>query len=135
MVRRWDHDKTLPRGDAPGTRGGRPVRLQSGRASRDTGVERPPRLDPPPDALIVVRPRMSLFHPKQWMAVTAEGFEARDGENVEVLRRHEVQAIALGERITFVGAGERVLGTTAPVYTRSQIERVANALGVRVIVP
>ncbi len=95
MVRRWDHDKTLPRGDAPGTRGGRPVRLQSGRASRDTGVERPPRLDPPPDALIVVRPRMSLFHPKQWMAVTADGFEARDGDNVEVLRRREVEAIAL----------------------------------------
>jgi hypothetical protein len=134
-VRRWDHDKTLPRGDAPGTRGGRSVRLQSGRVSRDTGIEQPPRLDPPPDALIVVRPRLSLFHPKQWIALTADGFEARDVDSVAVLRRREIQAIGLDRRVTFLGAGQRALASVAPVYTRSQIERVANALGVRVVGP
>jgi hypothetical protein len=135
MTRRWDYDRTLPRGDAPGTQSGRSVRLQSGPASRDTGVERPPRLDPPPDAILLIRPKLSLFHPREWIAVTADSLEARDGDSVVVLRRREIQAIALGQRVTFLGAGGRMLGAVAPAYTRSQIERVANALAVRVVKP
>ena len=67
--------------------------------------------------------------------MTAEAIEARDGDSVVVLRRREIQAIALDERVTFLGAGRRVLGTVAPAYTRSQIRRVADALDVRVLEP
>jgi hypothetical protein len=135
VTRHWDHDKTLPRGDAPGTRGGRPVRLQSAPASRDTGVEHPPRLDPPPDAILVIRPKRSLFHPKEWIAVTAETVEARDGELVAVLRRRQVQAIHIVRRgpLVFADATGRALASVAPVYARARIEALAAVLGVRVV--
>jgi hypothetical protein len=137
MTRRWDHDKTLPRGDAPGTRGGRPVRLQSAPPSRDTGVERPERLDPPPEAILVIRPKRSLFHPKQWIAVTAETVEARDGDVVEVLRRRQVHAIHLVRRgpLVFADATGRALASVAPAYTRARVQTLAAALGVRIVEP
>jgi hypothetical protein len=104
-------------------------------ASRDRGVEGPPPLGPPPDALLVVRPTLSLFRPKQWIALTEDRFEARNGPLVAVLRRSEIQAVALGWPVRFLGAGGRVLATVAPVYRRSQIDKVAAALGVRVLGP
>jgi hypothetical protein len=133
MTRWWDSDKTIARGAAPGTRGGRPVRLHSRPATRDIATERPPRLDPPPDARLVIRPRLSFFRARQWIAVTAQALEARDAELVVVLRRTEVEAIQTGRRIAFLGAGGRVLGTAPAVYGSSQLRRVAAALGVRVL--
>jgi hypothetical protein len=135
MPRHWDHDKTLPRGDAPGTRGGRSVRLQSAPPSRDTGVERPPRLDPPPDAILVIRPKRSLFHPKEWIAVTAETVEAREGELVSVMRRRDVHAIQIvpREQLVFADASGRALATVALTYARPRIEALAASLSVRIV--
>jgi hypothetical protein len=137
MTRWWDSDKAIARGAAPGTRGGRPVRLQSRPATRDIATERPPPLDPPTGAVAVFRPRLSLFHPKQWIAVTDWGLEARDGDLVSALRRSEIQAIQVvrGGPVTFVGAGGRVLLGIGSSYTASQVKALAALLGVRVIRP
>ncbi len=55
MARWWDSDKALPRGTAPGTRGGKPMRLSSRPASRDLAGAAS-ALAPSPDALLVIRP-------------------------------------------------------------------------------
>jgi hypothetical protein len=132
MTRWWDSDKTLARGSSPGTRPGRAVRFQSHPASRDTGVEQPPRLDPPRGALAVIRPRLSLLRPGQWIAVTDRELEARDGTRIWTIRRGDVQAIRIDGRIVFVGRGDRALAGVPALYSRSQIRALAAILGVRV---
>jgi hypothetical protein len=133
MTRRWDADKTIARGDAPGTRAGRSVSFQSRPASRDTGSERPPRLDPPRGALAVFRPRLSLLRPGQWIALTAHQLEARDQARIWSLRRGDVQAIRIERRIVFVGPGERRLASVPAVYRRAQVDALARSLGVRIL--
>jgi hypothetical protein len=132
MTRWWDADKALARGAAPGTRPGRAVRFQSRPASRDMGVERPPRLDPPRGALAVFRPRLSLLRPGQWIAVTDHELEARDGTRIWTVRRSDVQAIRVEARIVFVGGGDRALASVPLAYSRAQIRALAAVLGVRV---
>jgi hypothetical protein len=135
MTRWWDSDKALPRGASPGTRAGRAVRLQSRPATRDISTERPPRLDPPRDALAVFRPPLSLLRPTQWIAVTRDAVEARDHERIWTVRRRDVQAIRLEERIVFVGQGDRTLASIPAAYARSRIADLAAILGVRVTGP
>jgi hypothetical protein len=132
MTRWWDSDKALSRGAAPGTRPGRAVRLESRPPTRDISTERPPRLDPPRDALAVFRPRLSLLRPSQWIAVTPGELEARDHERIWTVRRSDIQAIRLDERIVFVGAGDRTLARIPSVYARPRIDALAAILGVRV---
>jgi hypothetical protein len=132
MTRWWDSDKALSRGAAPGTRAGRAVRFQSRPATRDIGTERPPRLDPPRGALAVFRPRLSLLRPTQWIAVTPDELEARDQARIWTVRRSDIQAIRLDERIVFVAAGDRTLASVPAAYARSRIDQLAAILGVRV---
>jgi hypothetical protein len=132
MTRWWDSDKALSRGASPGTRAGRAVRFESRPATRDISTERPPRLDPPRDALAVFRPRLSLLRPTQWIAVTHDQVEARDHARIWTMRRSDIQAIRLEGRIVFVGRGDRTLASIPAGYARSRIADLAAVLGVRV---
>jgi hypothetical protein len=133
MTRRWDADRAIARGSAPGTRGGRAVSFETRAPSRDAGAERAERLDPPPEALAVFRPSLRLLRPGQWIALTADVLEARDEARIWTLRRPQVQAVRVGPRIQFVGAGDRVLTSVPSVYRRAQVDTLARALGVRVL--
>lgn len=139
MARWRDADKSLARGIAAGTRGGRSLRLQSQPASRELGVERAPRPDPPLQAVAVFRPRFSIFRPGHWIAVTAEELEAREGEDIRSVRRSRVDAIHTPRersgRIEFLGARGDALASVPDLYTGRQIEDLAAILGVRVVHP
>jgi hypothetical protein len=132
VARRWDSDKTIARGSAPGTRAGRAVRLHSRPASRDVNAERPSRLEPPREALAVFRPRFSLLRPRQWIAVTPEAVEARAGDRFVVVRRSDIQALHVERRVVFAGPAGRALGSVPAVYSTARIEALAAVLGVRV---
>jgi hypothetical protein len=132
MARWWDSDKAIARGASPGTRAGRAVRFASRPPSRDTSTARPPRLDPPPGALALFRPRLALLRPTQWIAVTADVLEARDHARIWTVRRSEIEAIRLDAGIVLLGAANRTLASIPDGYPRAAIDALAAILGVRV---